>query len=463
MKGKRWTAAGLAVSATIGLLIAAGTTAFAGGTEGVWSEGPDMVSGHMQHTATLLLDGRVLVAGGRLPENSATTSAEIYEPGSNSWSPAAPMLSAHGMQTATLLGNGNALIANGIGADGHTTSDTEVYDPSANQWRFAGNITRRYLDAAVALPDGGAMVMGGLNLSGLVNDSEIYNPSTNSWHAAARMNQARDGFAAVTLQDGSVLVAGGNQDMQTPMASVEIYDRASNRWRMAAPMLEPRMYFAAQVLQSGKVLVAGGGNDDVIAEVYDPNSNTWSATGATVNRYEATLTLLADGRVLWVGGGGNKNTAPDEADIYDPSTNNWSSVYSPPPARWDHTATLLRNGHLLLAGGDPAYQNTPVLASTLIYDPNGCCGWDGGGIGMAGGAQSSPLPTASASSGVQPATQALPEVPAKMAAHQLQLRQAQGSWPVSPFLLAIVAGCLLGLAALGGLGIRALRLRRRGI
>jgi N-acetylneuraminic acid mutarotase len=357
------------------------------------------------------------------------------------------------------------LVANGIGADGHTTPDTEVYDPSTDSWSSAGAITRRYLDAAVRLNDGRAMVIGGLNLSGLVNDPEIYDPATNRWSAAAPMHLARDGHVAVTLQDGRVLVAGGNQDLQTPMSSVEIYDPSSNSWSSAASMMVPRMYFAAILLDSGKVLVAGGGESGPVAEVYDPASDSWSATGPVqANHFDETLTRLSDGKVLMVGGGGDNNVAPTDVEVYDPATNNWTVAASLPEPRWDDEATLLSDGTVLVTGGDVPYADNQPLSSTLIFNWN--TPEPGGLTAAAPSASAAPTTGATASAGAslaraQPAV-SLPEVPVALSkTGHLAAASHHSSWPFSPFLLAVLSGAMLILMGAGGLALHAIHQQRR--
>jgi hypothetical protein len=207
---------------------------------------------------------------------------------------------------------------------------------------------------------------------GLPSDGPTSSPvarSTGFWIATGPMGTPRDGSTAVRLLDGRVLVAGGTgANHENDLTSAELYDPDSGTWSPTGNMLKPHGGFPATLLRDGKVLV-GDVDDPTVydgipgAEVYDPATGTWSSTAklATTDSWTAasTATLLANGQVLVA--------ESDGAQLYDPDTGTWSATGKMVTPRYNHTATLLPDGKVLVAGGDVP----PDLAteSAELYDP----------------------------------------------------------------------------------------------
>ncbi len=176
---------------------------------------------------------------------------------------------------------------------------------------------------------------------------------------AAPMNVARYNHTATLLPNGKVLVAAGGTMSGSVTNSAELYDPTLNSWSITGSLTYARQICTATLLPSGKVLVVGGTNAGSSAynsaELFDPATNTWSATGSLANgRANHTATLLQNGQVLVVGGQGMPGvytSAIGAAEIYNPSTNTWSSAGNLATARFNHTATLLSNGKVLVVGG----------------------------------------------------------------------------------------------------------------
>src|SRR5215475_4657920 len=167
--------------------------------------------------------------------------------------------------------------------------------------------------------------------------------TANSWTATAPMSTARATPTATALSNGRILVVGG--------ATAELYDPVAGAWSPAGTLSQPRSgYFVAVRLADGRVLAAGG-QYTASAELYDPATNSWAPTGSmNVGRDSFTGTLLRDGRVLVVGGN-SLNSVQASAELYDPVTGRWTVTGSLPAPRWRHTATLLPDGTVLVAGG----------------------------------------------------------------------------------------------------------------
>jgi len=199
-------------------------------TAPAWTATGNMIEPRTGHTATLLADGRVLVAGGGGSVTLAT--AELYDPGTGSWTATGSMSGGRILHTATLLPDGKVLVAGGADSIGETSvnalASAELYDPSTGSWTATGNMTQpRARHTATLLPDGKVLVVGGSG-SGSGTDSlisaELYDPSTGSWTATGNLNEARTYHTATLLPDGKVLVAGGHGSSGPLMASAELYD-----------------------------------------------------------------------------------------------------------------------------------------------------------------------------------------------------------------------------------------------
>ena len=356
-----------------------------------------MIVARYGHTATLLPIGKLLVAGGASSDVnvsfSALASAELYDPRSGTWTATGKMITARFGQTATLLPNGKVLVAGGYNSSGDRLASAELYDPGSRSWTATGNmVVPRVTHTATLLPNGKVLVAGGFAVpkqNGLggspgsitVVSAELYDPSSGSWSATGNMIEDRYSHTATLLPNGKVLVAGGighasPQQGGEPLFSAELYDPGTGTWAATGSMAAVRFGQPATLLPNGMVLVAGGsssfGTDGAMAsaELYDPGTGTWTATGSmAAARTDQTAALLPNGKVL-VAGGVNATGSLMSAELYDPSNGAWTAARSLIAARDSQTATLLPSGQVLVAGGSrTSSTGIDPLASAELYDP----------------------------------------------------------------------------------------------
>ncbi len=225
------------------------------GDSGVFTNTGSLATARYNSTATLLPNGKVLVAGGEDSSSSVLASAELYDPASGTWAPTGSLATARGNQTATLLPNGKVLVAGGRPNGGVLTS-AELYDPASGTWTPTGSLaTARVFHTATLLPNGKVLVAGGLDTSSVLASAELYDPASGTWTTTGSLATARHFHTATLLPNGKVLVASGSGD-----ASAELYDPASGTWGPTGSLATARNSHTATLLPNGKVLVAGGLN-----------------------------------------------------------------------------------------------------------------------------------------------------------------------------------------------------------
>jgi N-acetylneuraminic acid mutarotase len=239
----------------------------------------------------------------------------------------------------------------------------------------------RYYHSATLLPGGKVLVAGGTAGGATLATAEVYDPTANSWQGTASMPSPRYTHGSVQLPGGVLVVGGSRMSGSTEIfdPSAELYDASSGTWTSAGSMTTSRWGHTVTLLASGKVLVVGGfaGTNAVVlgtAELYDPSSNTWSTTGSmAVARAYHTATVLSTGKVLVAGGTAdvaNGGTSTALAEIYDPATGTFSSTGSLPSSTTAHSATALPGGRVLVAGGARLVSGAVTrLASAALYDP----------------------------------------------------------------------------------------------
>jgi N-acetylneuraminic acid mutarotase len=251
----------------------------------------------------------VLVASGATNDPQAfqfpqITSAELYDQATGTWTLTGDLSDARVLHTAALLLNGQVLVAGGWPNHNHTggaLASAELYDPATETWTFTGSMNaRRVYHTSTSLLDGRVLVVGCFT-DGFTNTAELYDPATANWSFTGSTTTPHFGYHTATLlPNGMVLVAGGYEGTFQISADAELYDPATETWTPTGSLATARQAHTATLLANGKVLVAGGASDGMLAsaELYDPATGTWTPTGSlNVGRWRHTATLLSDGRV----------------------------------------------------------------------------------------------------------------------------------------------------------------------
>jgi hypothetical protein len=308
------------------------------------------------HTATLLQDGRVLLAGGMISvrgDEVLTASTEIYDPQTGTLTPGGNLSMPRAGHTATLLKNGDVLITGGGNERGNLNS-AELYRAATRDFiPISPMRVPRERHAATLLPDGRVLITGGTIVQPS-DEAEIYDPTSRAFLAGPRLHARRAAHSATPLKDGRVLLAGGAASLETALRSVEIYDPASNTFSEAGPLLASRYKHAAVRLEDDRVLLLGGSDERDwdgrrnSVEVYDPGSGH-SQFVAPLHRarfkFPSAVVVTPQGGVL-VGGAGRR------VEIYDAARDRFTVSGGSVEDEWFYaTATALADGRVLIAGG----------------------------------------------------------------------------------------------------------------
>ncbi len=333
--------------------------------------------------------GDVLVCGGgagTLTGGTGLASSDLWDFRHMTCTAGPTMGTARSLHIAVTLNDNRVLVIGGVDSAGAILSSCEVYDPATNSFTPTNSMsTPRMLHAACKLADGRVMVAGGASALDLVNLSvtalssvEIWDPATGNWTAANAIGGTRIGPALTLLSTNQVMVSGGVQVgyfLGVPISAASTtatqrWNPATGNWSAGASMPKERAlhHYNQVTLADGRVLMTGGMDVDNLlavqtappvanADIYNPATNTWTATTMAASRAFHSATRLPDGRVVVAGGAQGTLTTPTAiagVEVFNPATNGWAGAPALTGPRGGHGAALTPDGLLVLFGGQGA-------------------------------------------------------------------------------------------------------------
>ncbi|NUM46671.1 MAG: hypothetical protein HUU38_18360 [Anaerolineales bacterium] len=350
--------------------------------------GQNYPAGRTSHQSALLESGLVVIVGGYQPLYAGQTEnpselVSIYDPTSGIWQDVGTLTPPQFSHSVIVLPEQRVLVVGSWDENSHVAGITEIRVNGASQADITrvGALPTGYgtgANSATLLTDGRLLIAGGYSTQeeAALDSSLIYDPTDQSITPVARMNMPRNDHAAVLLEDGRVLVIGGNAES----ATAEIYEPETNTWTLTGEMTAVRAYPDAVKLPDGRVFVTGGIRQETYAnvilaevtptEIYDPVTNAWQPVApALSDKFAQNILLLADGRVLVFDGfdrTGAEYQTTTQVEIYDPIADSWTIVASMPVAAYYHTAHILVDGSVIVIGGGHFSAPLPVVQR---YDP----------------------------------------------------------------------------------------------
>ncbi|HKW45100.1 MAG TPA: kelch repeat-containing protein, partial [Candidatus Eremiobacteraceae bacterium] len=354
---------------------------------GTWKNAASMTTPRQNHTAALLHDGRVLVTGGNFDIFFGELgSSEIYDPASGHWATVGRMTTSRVSQTETVLADGSVIVAGGgygTGVGPNPLATTDRFDPASGVWFPSGDmhiakiirpaVDGRIFHTATVQPDGRVLAAGG---SGFTTDfnhivvlktAELYDPTSGTWALTGNMHVGRALHAAVQLLDGRTLVISGEGKLGPPTATAEIFSESvfdSNSAAGPGDILRTNAASRAQLLRRPPSMGIARRN---LHPSINASQGKWTLTGSmNVARSWIPMTLLKNGKVL-IEGGDQFASGGVTAEIFDPATGKWTLTGSMHFPRFQHSAMLLADGRVLVVGGT---SGVDWWASAEIYNPN---------------------------------------------------------------------------------------------
>lgn len=346
------------------------------------------------HTATVLPDGRVMVAGGRGADGLSTLpSVELYDPKKNRWTPGPPMTVGRSHHAATLLADGRVLVTGGTTheatGDGHrfvALAAAEVFDPVEGRWTPVPDMAEaRNGHTATLLDDGTVLVVGGAREQRThLASVERFDPKTRTWRTEKPLGTARWLHAAVHLDDDSVVVVGGRSNAKqngvgpgVSLDAVERFEPKAGAWQAAPPMSEERQRAGIAVLKDGRTVVAVGGQTATsstnYAETWTPGAETWTPleNHLSMSLSSHSATRLPSGDLLVVGGEPPNAVDTPRVQRWVAATKQWCLAGQLATSRKLHSASLLNDGSVLVVGGTSS--GVPEKSAERWVDTKGRC------------------------------------------------------------------------------------------
>ncbi len=303
-----------------------------------------------RHSATLLPNGKMLIAGGG---NNGTNTAELFDPATGTSAPTGTMSIDRFWPTAVLLPSGKVLVVGASNVAPASTPRADLYDPSAGAFSPVDCFPATTGCTVTLMPSQRVLVTVG----GAGADAYLYDPVAGTCPRTGSLSVARSGHTATLLSDGTVLMVAGRDNFGGALQkTADRYDPVAATFSPTGELLAPREWHTATLLPDGRALILGGHTDyDAVlasAETYDPAADVFRDAGnMTAQRYAHTATLLPNGKVLITGGLGYLDGPQWSAEIFDPTAATFTASGNMVEWRAYHTATLLPDGRVLIAGG----------------------------------------------------------------------------------------------------------------
>ena len=352
---------------SIAVIVVVASTATPAVASGTFQKTGSMNVARMDHTATLLANGEVLVAGGVI----SGASAELYNPSTGTWSFTGSMTTACFNHQAVLLQNGEVLVAGG--GSGNLLASAELYDPSTGVWTATGSMnTARSNFSLTLLTNGQVLAVQGTS-------AELYNPATGTWTVTGSPTSPVAGPEAALLLNGQVLAI--ERTNSTPS---QLYDPSSGTWSATG---NSGVFFGLNLFvfrfPSGEVFVSASFGSGLASyapvALYDPSTGLFTPESGPCNCRAYGAAVLQTGMVLVAGGFITVPARPypktesiTSAELWDPSTQAWTSTGSLNTSRGRESITVLANGQALVTGGETFDKQTgqpAVLATAELYKP----------------------------------------------------------------------------------------------
>lgn len=323
-----------------------------------WDSAPALSTSRIYHSASVLADGSVLIVGGTSdplgsPPNLEPVLKQVEAYRDGRVLQVAPLQQARAKHSATVLQDGSVLVAGGFDANGQPLASAELWDPAQRQWSALAPLqVARHSHSAVLLGDGRLMLAGGVGLHGeALGSVEIWDPASRSWAVGTPLLLPVAEAAATRLKTGDVLLLGGVTLRGEPLPMAMLWEHSSGHWQSAgahAPVSDPHRGQMSALLPLPDGTAVLFGQRQILR--WFPREAAPSAYPVYGEREQVAMTPLLDGRVL-LSGGRSGAAFIDAAELFDPATARFSATGRMQFARHSHTALTLDDGRVVVAGG----------------------------------------------------------------------------------------------------------------
>ena len=375
-----------------------------------------MVTAGFQRAATKLTNGKVLIAGGYDQNGDCTAAAELFDPQTQTFSAAGNLLTTRCYALTTLLTTGEVLVAggfsNGSFPDSTILTTAELFDPTTNTFHQTGNLAYGTYGGTATLTSEGVLFTGGANGTSLLNSAQIYSASSGTFQQIANLNQARSNHTATLLQNGQVLIAGGIDSNSNDIGTAEIFDPSRQSFSLVSGsgtcpgtpgcLITPRSYHTETALVDGRVLLSGGVTGDLSTalsstEIFDPSQMIFVAGPTFDGRVSHTTTVVRGQSTTTIQSSQNPSTVGQKVNLtatvtvskpdvlsgnitfYDGTTalgtsplSNGTAALSVPFALGQHSlsATYTGNGYFGPSTSTPLLQKVTATSTSVTLTSN---------------------------------------------------------------------------------------------